>query len=124
MNRAKCEAADYINFLVVSPRNYSCVEAAKVQPDKARPPAHDAFTRLLHRLEPDAAALWSEVESHVHKRSRVLIVDHTTLDKPYAKQMELVTRHWSGKHHQVVNGINLITLLWTEGESHLRNSYT
>ena len=49
----------------------------------------------------------------------MLVVDDTTLDKPYATKMGLVTRHWSGKHHQVVNGINLITLLWTEGESHL-----
>ena len=123
MNRAKCEAADYINFLVASPHSYSCVEAAKVQPERARAPAHDAFTRLLHRLEPDAAALWAEVQPHVHKRSGVLIVDDTTLDKPYAKKMELVTRHWSGKHHQVVNGVNLITLLWTEGESHLPCDY-
>ncbi len=30
--------------------------------------------------------------------------------------MELVHRHWSGKHHAVVDGINLITLLWSEGE--------
>ena len=29
--------------------------------------------------------------------------------------MELVTRHWSGKHHRVVSGINLSTLLWTDG---------
>ena len=30
--------------------------------------------------------------------------------------MELVPRHWSGKHHRVVLGINLITTLWTDGE--------
>jgi DDE superfamily endonuclease len=29
--------------------------------------------------------------------------------------MELVTRHWSGKHQRVVMGINLITTLWTDG---------
>ena len=28
--------------------------------------------------------------------------------------MERVTRHRSGKHHRVVEGINLTTLLWTE----------
>jgi hypothetical protein len=27
--------------------------------------------------------------------------------------MELVTRHWPGKHHAVVRGINLLTLRWT-----------
>ncbi len=29
--------------------------------------------------------------------------------------MKMVTRHWSGKHHWVVQGINLITTLWTDG---------
>jgi hypothetical protein len=29
--------------------------------------------------------------------------------------MDLVTRHWSGNHHRVVAGINLLTLLWTDG---------
>src|SRR5215208_3423315 len=31
--------------------------------------------------------------------------------------MELVHRHWSGKHQQVVNGINLATLLWSKAEA-------
>ena len=44
-------------------------------------------------------------------------MDDTTLDKPYAKKMELLTRHWSGKHRRVVSGINLLTLLWTDGDT-------
>ncbi len=28
----------------------------------------------------------------------------------------MVYRHWSGKHKEVVSGINLITLLWTDGD--------
>lgn len=31
--------------------------------------------------------------------------------------MDLVTRHWSGKHHRVVRGINLIRLVWAEGDA-------
>jgi len=46
-----------------------------------------------------------------------LILDDTTLDKPYAWKMALVTHHWSGKHQWVVKGIDLLTLLWTEGQS-------
>ena len=114
MNAAKCEAYDYINVLVATPFSYSCVEAAKVQPEQGNHPAHDAFTRLLHRLEPSADTLWHEAEAQVHKRQGVLIVDDTTLDKPYAKPMALVTRHGSGKHHQVVQG-GLPPLPWTRG---------
>jgi hypothetical protein len=45
----------------------------------------------------------------------LLIVDDTTLTKPYARAIELVHRHWSGKAHRVVAGINLVTLVWSDG---------
>ncbi|MFA6225570.1 MAG: transposase [Methanoregula sp.] len=47
----------------------------------------------------------------------VLVIDDSTLDKPYSHQIELVTRHWSGKHHRVVQGINLISTIWTDGSA-------
>ena len=34
-----------------------------------------------------------------------------------------MTKHWSGKHHRVVNGINLVTLLWTDGDRHIPCDY-
>lgn len=80
------------------------------------PPAHDAFTRLLHRLEPDAETLWHEAASQVERQPGILVLDDSTLDKPYAKKIELVSRHWSGKHPAVVEGIKLITLLWSDGD--------
>ena len=91
-----------------------------VQPDS---PAHDAFTRLLHRLEPDPGALWEESRSQVNKADGVLVLDDSTLDKPYAKAIELVGRHWSGKHHRVVQGISLVSLLWTDGDRHIPCDY-
>jgi hypothetical protein len=33
---------------------------------------------------------------------RLLVLDDTTLDKPYARNTELVTYHWSGKGERVV----------------------
>jgi putative transposase len=117
MNRPRCTDTDYVDFLVATPRAVSGTEAARVQPRRPDAPAHDAFTRLLHRLEPDPATLWHEVAPLIERGRGVLIVDDTTLDKPYAKKIELVHRHWSGKHHAVVDGINLITLVWSEGES-------
>ena len=123
MNKARCNENDYIDFLIATPRNYSCVEAGKVQPERAKMPGHDAFTRLLTRLEPSVEALWREAQSQVERQQGVLILDDSTLDKPYAQQIELVGRHWSGKHHQVVQGINLVTLLWTDGERHIPCDY-
>lgn len=115
-NAVKCRDTDYIDFLIASPRYFTCTEAAKVQPDSNQPPAHDAFTRLLHRLEPDPATLWEEARPLIRRKGGLLVVDDSTLDKHYAKKIELVTRHWSGKHKRVVSGINLITMVWTDGD--------
>ncbi len=123
MNAPKCQPQDYMDCLVAAPRVVSGTEAARVQPERPRPPAPDAFTRLLHRLEPDPAALWAEVAPLVQRERGVLVLDDSTLDKPSARQMDLVTRHWSGKHRRVVRGINLLTLLWTDGAALLPCDY-
>jgi putative transposase len=119
MNTAKVQPEDYVQFLLGSPFQFTCTEAARVQPNEPDAPAHDSFTRLLTRLEPDPEALWEEAQPQVRKDDGVLILDDSTLDKPYARRMGLVGWHWSGKHHAVVKGINLLTLVWTDGDRHV-----
>jgi putative transposase len=123
MNPPKCKDEDYINFLIATPRQVSATEAARVHPEREEAPAHDAFTRLLQRLEPDPDTLWHEAQTQANLDQGILVIDDSTLDKPYAKKVALVRRHWSGKHHAVVRGINLITLLWTEGDRHVPCDY-
>ncbi len=45
----------------------------------------------------------------------ILVLDDSTLEKPYSERNALVYPDWSGKQKEVVGGINLITLLWTNG---------
>ena len=70
MNRVKCRDTDSIDFMIATPKHFSCTEAAKVQPEAPDPPAHDAFTRLLLRLEPDPETLWQEARPLVHRHRR------------------------------------------------------
>jgi len=70
---------------------------------------------VLQRLEPDTDPLWDEAQAYVCRTDGLLIVDDSTLDKPYAHHIALVHRHWSSKHHRIVAGINLVTLLWSDG---------
>jgi len=123
MNPPKCSDEDYINFVIATPKQLTATEAARVQPESRDAPAHDAFTRLLERLEPDPETLWQEAGTQIDLMSGVLVLDDSTLDKPYSARNDLVYRHWSGKHHAVVSGINLITLLWTNGERTIPTDY-
>ncbi len=123
MRQAKCRDSDYIDFLIATPHAASCCEAARSQPPAPNPPAHDAYTRLLTRLEPDPETLYREVEPLVAKGDGVLVIDDSTLDKFHAKAIEPVHRHWSGKHKRVVWGINLISLVWSDGDRTLPLDY-
>ena len=117
MNARRCEENDYIEFLLAAQTAFGCVEASKSQPDRMQSAAHDAYTRLLTRRPLDPEMLWNEAQTVGGKAlftGGLLVLDDSTLDKPYSHKIELVTRHWSGKHHRVVNGINLLSLVWTQ----------
>ncbi len=116
LNSAKCDGLDYIHILIASVKVFTFTEAARCQP-LGNNPSHDSFTRLLQRQPPDTEALWDEVKDIVRPQEGFLVLDDTTLDKPYAKDMGLVYYHWSGKHHEIVCGININTLLWTDGKA-------
>ena len=123
MSQPKVSAVEFIDFLIASPTQATATEAQRTQPDSPDPAAHDAYTRLLHRLEPDSEALWVEVQPEVRRATGVLVLDDTVLDNPYARKMDLVHHMWSGKHHRVVRGIDLLTLLWTDGDRHVPCDY-
>ncbi|MDD3052723.1 MAG: transposase [Candidatus Cloacimonetes bacterium] len=115
LNPAKVNEYDYINFLLASSKVFTCTEAERCSISTNNSPSHDAFTRLLQRQPQNTEALWNEVKSFINPKSGYLSIDDSTLDKHYSQNIELVTHHWSGNHHKVVQGINLITLLWTDG---------
>src|SRR5215468_7755939 len=106
MNAPRCTEEDYLSFLLVSPLVFSATEAGRLQPVAPDSPAHDAFTRFLHREDPDPDALWREVGPFVRTGDGVLVLDDSVLDKPYARHVGLVGRFWSGKHKRVVQGID------------------
>ena len=117
MNPRRCKDDDYIQFLIATQTRYTCMEAARCQPDQEFAPSHDSLNRMLNDGPPDTEALWQEAQGLVDRKRGCLVLDDSTLDKHYAKKIELLSRHWSGKHHRVVRGINLLSLVWTDGSS-------
>ena len=57
MNAPRATSDDYIAFLVATPGEGTATEMARCQPLAPDAPAHDAFTRLLNRVEPDPEKL-------------------------------------------------------------------
>lgn len=116
MSKAKCTDLNYINFLIASQRLYSCTEAERVSYFSQNYASHDVFNRVLYRSDECTESLWEEAKSQISLKEGMLVYDDSTLDKLYAKKIELVGYHWSGKHQAVVKGINLGTLIWTNGD--------
>lgn len=76
--------------------------------------SHDNVNRFLNRESYSPRDLYNEVEPGINPRGGTVSVDDSVLDKPYAHYIALVGHYWSGKHHRVVKGINLITLYYTD----------
>ena len=113
MRENKCSIELYTKFLIGSQKQYSGVELSRVSPKEM---AHDAVSGWLSSKKLTPKLLWQESQKQVEIKEGYLVVDDTLLDKPYAKKIEPAKKQYSGKHHGVVNGINIVNLLWTHEE--------
>jgi hypothetical protein len=71
--------------------------------------------RLFERQSHHTETLYNEAKRMIRADEGVLIIDNSITDKPYLPQIELGTRYWSEKYPRVVQGIDLISTVWTEG---------
>jgi hypothetical protein len=79
--------------------------------------SHDSVNRFLVRERYEPLDLFDEVKLDINLNDGTLSGDDTVIDKPYSDPQltELIGYFWSGKHHRVVKGIQLITLYYTDG---------
>ncbi len=110
---AHCTLSMYVAFLLSEPNAPSCCRLAEVMEI-----AHDSVNRFLERETYTPEELFTEVKAGLNLNGGTLSVDDSVLDKPYSQHMALVGYYWSGKHHRVVKGINLITLYYTDPQGH------
>jgi hypothetical protein len=120
MRAKKCSVDLYVNFLIASPKQYSALELSKVAPAKT---SHDAISHWLSSEELDTELVWNKAREWICLTEGYLVIDDSVLDKPYAKRMALVKHQYSGKHHGVVKGINIVNLLWTDGKRRIPIDY-
>lgn len=120
MQHQKCSLNLYVDFLVASQKQYSGLELSKVSP---REMAHDSISRWLARGKLTPKIVWQESQQLVNPQIGYLVIDDTVLDKPYSQKTALVKKQYSGKHHTIVKGIDIVNMLWTNGDKMIPVDY-
>ena len=106
---AACTLPMYIGFLLSEPHATSCLRLGNLLNL-----SHDSVNRFLNRESYSPQDMFNEAESTLNLIGGILSVDDSVLDKPYSQYIGYVGYFYSGKHHRVVKGINLITLYYTD----------
>lgn len=110
------------DFLIATQKRYSGLELARVSPEE-NDLHHDAVNRWLRERRFSPTQLLHEVEPFIDRKKGYLIGDDSTLDKRYSRKNELAKLQYSGNVHGLVNGINLVNLLWTDGSRYVPVDY-
>lgn len=99
-------------YLLAEPKYIGCTRLAEILEDLS----HDSVNRFLLRERYKPKDLFNELKPHIQWIGGILSGDDTVIDKPYSNPYltELIGYFWSGKHHRVVKGIQLLTLYYSE----------
>lgn len=121
MQKQKCSLKLYRDFLTANHNRFSGVELSK----STEGIAHDSVSRWLLRSDFKPSELWSDVKKMVDVNSGYLVGDDSVLDKRHSRHNELAKKQYSGNVHQLVNGIDLVNLLWTgrDGDEYIPVDY-
>lgn len=108
---AQCDLDTYTLFLLAESKYPGCTRLAEILEGLS----HDSVNRFLLRERYDPKDLFEQVKRHIDLSGGTLSGDDTVIDKPYSdpSSTELIGYFWSGLHHRVVKGIQLVTLYYT-----------
>jgi putative transposase len=120
MQHQKCSLDLYVDFLIASQKQYSGLELSKVSPVEM---SHDSVNRWLSKNKLTPKIVWQNAAPLVDPAIGYLIIDDSVLDKPYSQKIPLVKKQYSGKHHGLANGIDLVNMLWTDGDKMIPVDY-
>jgi hypothetical protein len=109
---ACCNTEMYVSYLLSEPQYTSCTRFAKIMGNLS----HDSVNRFLERERYEPKDLFDEEKEKIELKGGTVSVDDSVLDKPYseAQKVAFIDYFWSGKHKQVVKGLNLITLFYKD----------
>ena len=105
----------YVDYLMVSTGQVSATGLSRLM-DSAF--SHDQVTRMLSESYDlfTAQQYWKRIKSLVRKvetEGGILIVDDFVSEKPYSRENELISYHYSHLHGKPVKGINIVHLQYS-----------
>ena len=109
---ANCNPELYARYLLSEPLNATCTSFSQI----VEGVSHDSVNKFLLRENYTPKDLLKDTEGKIDMVGGVISVDDMVLDRPYsdASKSELISYYYSGKHHDTVKGINIITLYYTD----------
>ena len=106
--------ATYIEYLLSTPRNYTCTHLAEHLPQVS----HDQVNRFLRRNSFSPTQLRELVLPLLQDSPEAfLLVDDSVQDKRYSRLIEVAKRPYSGNEHGLVTGICLVNLVHSSGQA-------
>ena len=106
--------ATYIEYLLSTPRNYTCTHMAEHLPQVS----HDQVNRFLRRNSFSPTQLRELVLPLLQDSPEAfLLVDDSVQDKRYSRLIEVAKRQYSGNEHGLVTGICLVNLVHSSGQA-------
>ena len=96
-------------MLISEPKQPTCTRLAQ-----SIEIGHDSINNFLGRENFEPRDLYEQTKGHINLTGGIISIDDTVLDKPYSNKTDLIGYYYSGKHHKAVQGINLITLYYTD----------
>lgn len=86
--------------------------------------SHDKLQRVLNNDNEFDLYLQNRYGHLLSSRNKgFLIIDDTVLAKPYSKQLELLSWIWSSSDRQYLYGINVVFVIWTDGNTRFPIGY-
>jgi hypothetical protein len=109
---ARCNEEIYTSYLLSDPQYTSCTRLSAIMGTIS----HDSINRFLERERFEPKDLFDEERDKIELVGGIISVDDSVLDKPYSdpSKAAFVDYFWSGKHHDIVKGINIICLFYTD----------
>lgn len=65
----------------------------------------------------DTEGFWDELRLYTNPLKAMFVIVDSILDQSHTSEIALISRHWWGKYHDVVQEINLISLVWTADDA-------